>query len=50
MWNVKTKVVPAITEATGNNLKAFRKYLSNVPGKHYRNHPYLALHRHCGKC
>jgi len=34
MWNVKTKVIPAITEGTGTNLKALRKYLSNIPGKH----------------
>ena len=33
MWNVKIKVIPAITRATGTNLKAFRKYLSNIPGK-----------------
>ena len=30
MWNVKTKVIPVIIEATGT----FRKYVSNIPGNH----------------
>jgi len=34
MWNVKTKVIPVITGATGTILKSFRKYVSNVPGNH----------------
>jgi hypothetical protein len=34
MWDVKTKVTPVITGATGTISKSFRKYLSNVPGKH----------------
>jgi hypothetical protein len=34
MWNVKTKVTPVITGATGTISKSFRKYLSSVPGKH----------------
>jgi hypothetical protein len=34
MWNVKTKVMPVIIGATGAKSKSFRKYLSNVPGKH----------------
>jgi RNase P/RNase MRP subunit POP5 len=33
MWNVKAKVIPAITGATGTIVKAFRKYLSNIQGK-----------------
>jgi hypothetical protein len=33
MWNVKAKLIPAITGATGTILKTFRKYLSNIPGK-----------------
>ena len=33
-WNVKTKVIPVIRGATGTISKAFRKYLSNTPGKH----------------
>jgi len=31
MWNVKTKVIPG---ATGTISKSFRKYVSNIPGKH----------------
>jgi hypothetical protein len=34
MWNVKTKVMAVITEATGTISKSFRKYVSNIPGKH----------------
>jgi len=34
MWNVKTKVIPAIIGATGTISKSFRKYVSNIPGKH----------------
>jgi len=34
MWNVKTKVIPVITGATGTILKLFRRYVSNIPGKH----------------
>ena len=34
MWNVKTKVIPVIIGATGTISKAFRKYVSNIPGKH----------------
>jgi hypothetical protein len=34
MWNVKTKVMPVITGATGTISKSFRKYLSSIPGKH----------------
>ena len=34
MWNVKTKVIPVITVATGTISKSFRKYVSNIPGKH----------------
>ena len=34
MWNVKTKMIPVIIVATGINLKSFRKYMSNIPGKH----------------
>jgi hypothetical protein len=32
MWNVKTRVMPVITGATGNISKSFRKYVSTVPG------------------
>jgi len=34
MWNVKAKVIPVITGATGTISKSFRKYVSNIPGKH----------------
>jgi len=34
MWNVKTKVIPVIIGTTGTISKSFRKYLSNIPGKH----------------
>ena len=34
MWNVKTKMIPVITGATGTISKSFRKYVSNIPGKH----------------
>jgi hypothetical protein len=33
-WNVKTKVIPVIIRATGTISKPFRKYVSNIPGKH----------------
>ena len=33
MWNVKEKVTPVITGATGTISKSLRQYLSNVPGK-----------------
>jgi hypothetical protein len=34
MWNVKAKVIPVITGATGTISKSFRKYLNNIPGNH----------------
>jgi len=34
MWNVKTKVMPVIIGATGTISKSFRKYVSNITGKH----------------
>ena len=34
MWNVKTKMLPIIVGATGTISKSFRKYVSNIPGKH----------------
>ena len=34
MWNIKTKAIPVIIGATGPVSKSFRKYVSNVPGKH----------------
>ena len=34
MWNVKKKAIPVIIGATGTISKSFRKYMSNIPGKH----------------
>jgi len=34
MKNVNTKVIPVIIGATGTISKSFRKYVSNIPGKH----------------
>ena len=34
MWNVKTRVIPVITGATGTISKSFRKYVSDIPGNH----------------
>ena len=33
-WNVKTNAIPVIIGATGTVSKSFRKYVSNIPGKH----------------
>ena len=34
MWNVKARVIPVITGATGTISKSFRKYVSDIPGNH----------------
>jgi len=34
MWNVKAKVLPVITGATGTIPKLLRHYLSNIARKH----------------
>jgi hypothetical protein len=34
MWNVKIRVIPVITGATGTISKSFRKYVSSIPGNH----------------
>jgi len=34
MWNVKTEVIPVIIGATGTISNSFRKYVSNIQGKH----------------
>jgi hypothetical protein len=39
MWNVKAKVTPIITEATGTTSKSFRNYLSNIPAKYAIKEP-----------
>ena len=53
-WNMKTKVIPVITGATGTISKSLRQYLSNTTGKHevkeLQKHPYRALHTYCEKC
>jgi hypothetical protein len=32
VWNVKTKVISVIIDATGTVSKSFRKYVSSIPG------------------
>ena len=34
MLDVKTKVIPVMIRATGTISKSFRKYVTNIPGKH----------------
>jgi len=34
MRNVKMKVIPVIIGVIGTISKSFRKYVSNIPGKH----------------
>jgi hypothetical protein len=34
MWNLKSRVIPVIIGATGTISESFRKYVSNIPGKH----------------
>jgi hypothetical protein len=34
MWNVKAKVIPVITGATGTISESLRQYLINIQGKH----------------
>jgi hypothetical protein len=34
MSNVKTELIPVVTGANGTMSKSFRKYLSNISGKH----------------
>jgi hypothetical protein len=56
MWNIATKVIPVITRATGTISKSFRKYPSNITGKHdmisrnYTKHSHWTLHTYCVKC
>ena len=53
MWNVKTKLIPVIIEATGTISKTFRKYVSNIPGNHevkeIQKIAIKALHTYFGK-
>jgi len=39
MWNVKTKVISVLIGATGTISNSFRKYVSNIPGKHEVKEP-----------
>jgi len=48
MWNVKTKVIPVIIGATGTISKSFRKYMSNIPGKHEVKE--MQKNSHIGHC
>ena len=32
MWNVKTRVIPVLIEATGTISKSLKKYVSDIPG------------------
>ena len=48
MWNVKAKVIPLIIEETGTISQSFRKYLSNIPGKHEIKE--LQKNSHIGHC
>jgi hypothetical protein len=32
MWNLKTRVIPVIIEATGTISKSFRQYVSTITG------------------
>jgi hypothetical protein len=51
MWNVKTRVIPVITGATGTISMSFRKYVSKIPElRSYRKQPYWALHTYFGRC
>jgi hypothetical protein len=34
IWNMKAKVIPVVTGATGTISKSLKQYLSNIPGKH----------------
>jgi hypothetical protein len=34
MWNIRANLIPVIIRATGTISKSFRKYVSNIPGKH----------------
>jgi hypothetical protein len=55
IWNVKAKVIPVATGATGTVSKSHRQYLSNIPGKHeikglQKKQPYWAQHTYSRKC
>jgi len=49
MWKVQKQVIPVIIGVTGTTSKSFRKYMSNIPGKHEVKQPYWSLHTYFGK-
>jgi hypothetical protein len=48
MWNVKTKVIPVIIEASGCILKSLREHLSTTLGK--QEIKKLQKNSHIGHC
>jgi hypothetical protein len=38
MWNVKTRAIPVIIEATGTISKSLREYVSDIPGATENSH------------
>ena len=48
MWNVKTEMMPVIIGGTGTVSELFRKYVSNIPGKHEVKE--LTENSHIGHC
>ena len=54
MWNVKAKVIPVITGATGTIAKSLTQYLNNIPGKHeikeLQKTAVMFTAHCCGKC
>jgi len=54
IWNMKTKVIPVITQVNGTISKSIRQYLSHIPRKHeteeLQKQPYWTLHTYYGKC
>ena len=53
MWNIKSKVISVIIGTTQTISESFRKYLSNIPGKHnikeLQKTSHQALHTYFGK-
>ena len=55
MWNVKAKVKPVITGASGTISKELRQFLNSIAERHeikelQKKQPYWTLHTYCGKC
>jgi hypothetical protein len=44
MWNVKAKVIPVITGATGIISKSFSKYVRDIPGTTENSHIGHGIH------